>query len=546
MKKNKKKKSFEQFTIEEDKFSDDETMIMTYAIIDKNICTFIYNKYKSGQIKTKYFSKHAQEVFKWILQYYGKYQDAPKRHMDDIYQGYKKSLGSRASIINELLNGYFQYYAGLKDDDYNVEFIKKDVIPRFVKRNAAEILIDELKDNLDRDDLEQVDRSLNKYTDITEEEDPELGTVIPGQLIYIKKYYTEEKDKSALFTMNNPYGHLIGPIYRGKLYAFTGIEKSLKTFNMQDVGIYGVLYHKLKVLDINLEMPKEDKEERFWQRTGNFAVDKEHSGRIIYPIFDCENNQYGTCQILKRKLNKKDLLRNQDDLVSYLDRKDWKICSKCRDEKTRANAHKNKRFIPAIWFKESNVKMITESRITRKMKYLESSGIGNYRIKCFPRFSATLDEIITFIHQYIMNKNFKPDIIILDYPDITAPIQGKLMDRANIDYNWKTIAGLTSQLNCAIFVADQAIKAERNKRSLTNMCTSESKTKDAHLDVRISLNRTELEEELGLERVGILFKRKGRKTNAEVMLTQRIETGHVIMDCEWWFNQNTSYPVKRS
>ena len=124
------------------------------------------------------------------------------------------------------------------------------------------------------------------------------------------------------------------------------------------------------------------------------------------------------------------------------------------------------------------------------IKY-KSKDRTNYRIKCFPRFSATLDEIIEYSNQYEQNKNFKPHIYIFDYPDITAPVQGKLMDRANIDYNWKVISGFAQKKDAAVFVADQAIKAERGKRSLTNMCTSESKTKDAHLDVRISLNRTE-------------------------------------------------------
>lgn len=536
----------EPFTIEEDQYANDENTIITYAITDDNVCGFIYNKYKSKQIKTKYFSRYVQDIFRWIIQYYGKHQKAPKIHLEDIFNGYRKSLGNRTEIIEEILNNYFHVYNSIKDDDYNPEFIKGDVIPRFVKKNAAETLIDDIQDDLDRDDLESINKSLSRFTDITEDEDPELGTVAPGQLFYVKKYYTQEKDNNILFTHNSALGQLIGPIYRCKLYAFTGVEKALKSYCMQELGHHGVMYHKCKVLDINLEMPVEDKEERYWQRLGGMAIDREHSGKIIHPIFDCENNQFGTCQILKRKVNKNDLLKSMDDLVSFQDRKDWKICTKCRfDTNVRANAHRHKRFIPAIWFKTTNVKMMTESRISRKVKNLESFGIGNYRMKCFPRFKATVDEIVAYVEQYKRVKKFNPDIIIIDYPDIMAPVHGKLMDRANIDHNWKIVAGLATQWNCAIFVADQAIKADRNKRSLTNMSTSESKTKDAHLDVRISLNRTEHEEELGLERMGILFRRKGRKTNTEIMLTQRIETGNVIMDCEWWHNQNITYPVMK-
>ena len=75
------------------------------------------------------------------------------------------------------------------------------------------------------------------------------------------------------------------------------------------------------------------------------------------------------------------------------------------------------------------------------------------------------------------------------------------------------------------------------------MCTSESKTKDAHLDLRITLNTTDIEYDLGLQRIGMLFRRKGKCLNSEIMLTQRRETGNMILDSEWWFNNNTHYPT---
>ena len=58
-------------------------------------------------------------------------------------------------------------------------------------------------------------------------------------------------------------------------------------------------------------------------------------------------------------------------------------------------------------------------------------------------------------------KNFKPDIILLDYPDILAPIEGSLMDRFNIDYNFKKVSGLSQELNCAMIIGDQAVKGAR-------------------------------------------------------------------------------------
>ena len=89
-------------------------------------------------------------------------------------------------------------------------------------------------------------------------------------------------------------------------------------------------------------------------------------------------------------------------------------------------------------------------------------------------------------------------------------------------------------MNCSTIVADQAVKTARDKYSISRDDTSESKTKDAHLDTRITLNMTGDEEELGISRFGLLYRRRGRTTRDQVMALQRRETGEMMLDTEWW------------
>src|SRR3989304_1519461 len=91
-------------------------------------------------------------------------------------------------------------------------------------------------------------------------------------------------------------------------------------------------------------------------------------------------------------------LVHADNIISWYDRKNWKICQKCRTEgRERFNSSKDQRFIPAIWYKKSKIKPLTERRLIRQINARSIYGLGNYRIKCFPRFSAKLDEIITYV-----------------------------------------------------------------------------------------------------------------------------------------------------
>jgi hypothetical protein len=524
---------------------EDEWLILSHMIMNNEIMQYIYQKYKSGQIKTKHFGLYFQHVFRWLVRYFKEYERAPKQTIQEVYNYNKQAMNKEtADIIAEYLDRLATEFSKFKEDGIDPEFIKKEIIPRFQKRMEAELVIDQLTKKLERNEVDDIGKVVDSFTQMSdEEEDPDLGTAKPGSIQAVRKYYSEEKDQNVLFRMPGAVGEFMGPICKSKLYAITGIEKSGKTWTAQEIGRTGVIYNKLKWLDINLEMPTEDKEERFWQRETGFAIDEDHAGKIVFPIFDCQNNQHGTCEVLRKPLNKNALLLYPEDIAAYDENKRWQVCTKCRGERTRSNAKRTKRFVPAIWFKTKRIKVMTERRLYSGIKAKQPYGIGNYRIKCFPRFSATLDDVIEYIYRYIRKKNFKPHGITIDYPDIMAPIQGVLMDRFNIDYNWKKIAGLSQELDCAIFVADQGVKAARNKRSLDVMDTSESKTKDAHIDMRLTLNKTLLEYELGLERLGMLFRRKGRLHSAEIMMTQRLETGNVILDSEWWFDKSKDYQV---
>lgn len=536
--------------IEVERFKpEDEWLILSHMIMSDEVIANCVQKYQNRILKTKLFSPYFQPLFRWLNQYYDKYEKAPRQSIGNVFAFHKTNLGEeKAEIIETYLDRLADEYVSYQEAEIDSNFIIKEVVPRFIKKQEAMALLEKLRSGIDADRLDLVEESLRKaekqLLQIDEDEDdPDLGTSTPGRVGAVRRYYGEEKDKLAMYRMPGAVGQFMGPVYRGSLYAVTGVEKSGKTHFMQEVGYQAAFHHKLKVLDINLEMHVEEKQERFWQRVSKMALEEDSAGNLLVPVFDCENNQWGTCEVRKRPLNKKPLITSPDDFILFAQRKSWKVCEKCRFKKVRANQKREKRFIPTIWFRVSKVKLMTETRVVRALKKLEPFGLDRYRVKCFPRFSATLKDIEYYIKAYIQKHNFRPDVILLDYPDIMAPVEGNLMDRFNIDYNWKRCAGMAHELNSAVFVADQAIKSGRVMQSLDVMSTSESKTKDAHIDMRLTLNKSKAENELGLQRLGMLFRRKGKLRTSEVMMTQRLETCHPLLDSEWWFTVKERYQV---
>lgn len=515
-----------------------------------DILNFTHTKFKKGALKPEYFNQYNRIILKILLDYWERYKHAPGTNIQNLFKDRKDDFDNdTAGVLEAYLDRFAEEHILVNDHQVNVDFFKKEVIPKFIEKQCLEELINKIQLRHDLNDFEEIKNEIKRFSEITdsEEEDECLGTVIPGNVTVIKKFFQENRlEKNNLFMLPGQIGRLIGPFRRGGLYAITGTEKGGKTHMMLEIGYQGLIFNRLKVLDISLEMQSDDKMIRFWQRMGHYALDKYTSGKQLIPVFDCQNNQYGTCKVKDQKPNSKALLRSENDEVEFYERPEWKICTDCRKNTFSIDSRKiqkNKKFIPAIWFREIEIKPITERRILSSIKRFRHFGLKNYRIKSFPRFMASFDDIDAYINDYIKISKFIPDVIILDYPDIMRPIEGKILDRHNIDYNWKSSALLAQKLNAAVIIADQTKKEARNSQSISRIDTSEDKRKDAHIDLRITLNKTDQEDQRGLQRIGTLFKRKGKTYNYEVMALQNLITCNPLIDSEIWFQNNLYYPT---
>lgn len=543
--------------ITEDKVEPErEWIIIHHSIMIDEVLAFVYSKNQEKQISKYFFNEYDRIIYQWLIDYYASYKKAPKLNIQNIFDARKSELDEdRSYIIEKRLDSFAEDYKNnyTFENELNYDFIKQNIIPKFVFEKKLDVLRSEIDVGTKRSiDHEKILESVEKFKDFDFEDDEndDYGVVIPGSQERIDNYFNKDFDK-GLFSMPGVIGRYLGPFYRGGVYAITGTEKSGKTIFMQEICYQAVIFNGLKVFLINLEMPSEDLEERIWCRAGGFTNVRSSAGYKLYPIIDCLNNQLGTCKVLKQLPNIKRLLRSLTNEVSYNERLDWQVCTKCRIRKYEINAKREpseKRFIPAIWYKEKKIPFITKSKTEKAIRKLNHFGFRNYRIRTFPASSVNFEDVYHIYNKYCTKKNFKPDVVVLDYPDILQPINGKLLDRQNIDFNWTKCRQFAQEENIALMIADQTNREARNSRSIKAADTSEDKRKDSHINMRITINRTTQEEELGLQRVGMLFRRKGKKSSSEVMLFQMMETCNPLLDsCIWPHVSWLKYPtVKES
>ena len=511
-----------------------EYSLLGMMIMNDEVMSSAYSRYKSGALKTRHFTEHYKPVFRWLVRYYNEHQKAPKSTIQKIYEKRKVSLSKeKQDIVKDYLERLSEEY----EPETNPDYIRKEVLPDFIRERELDQRIQKAQMELDSGDYSKAERTISTYQVVpSEDEDAELGTITPYTLEDVTYGFDPANKLKEAFRFSGDMHRLVGPLCASWLVAIAGTEKAGKSYILQEIGYEAALYQKKKVLVINIELSAPVARNRLWRRISKTA-NKRYAGWSHKPLLDCQNNQYHTCladSVKIKRMNKKPLFRTQDETISInsiTKNHKWKVCTKCKDDNSsRKNAAKNKRFVPAIWYKKVKVREITELRVKNAIRNKKFSNLSNFRMKCFPRFTVTFTETKDYIMRYIDKTGWKPDIIIYDYLDILLP-EGNLEGRFAVDDVWKRASGLAGELDCLVFTADQSTKGGRIQYALDQMSTSESKTKDSHLDVRIAFSNTDDEKDLGLIRSNVVFHRHELfNVRREVLLTQRIATAQPMLD----------------
>lgn len=527
-----------------------EWIIISNAIMIDEILAYVDLKFKQKQLAYNYFNPNNVIILKWLLDYFEKFNKSPGPvDLQNIFDLNRKKLGEdTAIVIEEILDRYAEEFNDIAKIKPSIDHLKKKVIPDFAKLRAGEILKRNIELCIDTNRPEDIGKAIDNHPRFTIDDETDFGVSIPGSDQAVNEYFSSNMG-TQLFQLDGDLGKLIGPFYRGASYAITGVEKRGKSYFAQNVGYFAVMFKRLKSLNISLELPTRMLNRRTWCRAGNYTSSKGSVGLNLIPVFDCINNQLGTCGVRRQKLNFKNLFRSIDNVVQYYDRPDWKVCTSCRNKHSSKEYYslpENRRFIPAIWFVEKEIKLLNKFRIRKTNNMLKFFNFNNLRNRAYSTSSVNFDEIYDFIKNYSDKTRFYPDVIIIDYPDILQPVEGKYSDRHSIDYNWSNCRKLAQELNVVLLLPDQTKMESREGRSIKETGTSENKLKDAHIDLRITLNSNWQEYQLGIQRVGTLFKREGELSNQEVMLLQNNAVGNRMVDSCFWPHTWLKYPTVKT
>lgn len=117
----------------------------------------------------------------------------------------------------------------------------------------------------------------------------------------------------------------------------------------------------------------------------------------------------------------------------------------------------------------------------------------------YPNTSISINGISGVLDRWARD-GWRPDVIVIDYADILAPIDGKIDTRFQIDATWRGMRQLSQRLHCLVITASQTNAASYDVETIGAKHFSEAKSKRAHVTGTVSINRSDAEKKMGIYR----------------------------------------------
>lgn len=505
------------FTREEILDGDIEKRIITGLIVDTKFC-----RDAIPILRNKYFQiDYAKKVALWIQDYYKKYKKAPGKDIQSIFQAEEKLLKpADAGIIEEFLKELSNQYE--QDSNFNSEYLL-DQTYKYAETRSYEILKEQIEGCLLQGKIDKAGDAIRNFSKVAKEIS---RWVNPFEKEEVNKTLDDDSADN-LFKLPGALGQLIGMLKREWLIAVMGPMKRGKSFYAWEIA-YHALIARLKVAVFSLEMNSTQFKKRIYKRMTAMA---EQGGEYDYPVFDCLHNQNGSCLKTERR-NRRALMNKDGTIPIYSQDNKYRPCDYCRQ-------NKKKDYQVAWWWRTQKQKEdLTTEAISKKVKIFKRLYGDNLRLMCHPPFSASFDDLITDLDNLEYTENFVPDVILIDYFDITAKTTDD--ERSDANTKWQRGKHLAGVRKALVINCNQSNRDSIDKKNINQKNTGEDIRKLAHVDALFVLNQVLDEKIGGRVRIDTLVHRHDEASEkGQVIVLQQLKLGQPFLDSEWAANKKS-------
>lgn len=385
----------------------------------------------------------------WAVDHYRKYKRPPGPSLATYFDKWAET-GRDKDVIAAM-----EIFLGGLDAEY--ETLKKTLSPDFLidaagdlfNRAAADRLRERVAVDLENGDVKKALERIKKFNPV------ELGngsgfSPLGSESEMIAAF---ENVGEVLIAYPDALGKFFGTsLGRDSFIAFMGAEKSGKSFWLMDLAVRAVEQHRNTAFFEVGDMSQNQVLRRFGVR---FAEQPIHAGPVTIPV----SIDSGDPPAVGTRIES-----FPDDLTAEMA---WNAVRRA-----------GRRY-----------------------------GADRLRLSVHPNSSISVAGIEAQLEGWARD-GWTPDVVVIDYADILAPLSGTGETRDQINATWKALRALSQRFHCLVVTATQTDAASYVTKLLKRSNFSEDKRKYAHVTGMVGINRTTEDKDAGLYRLNFVVLRE--------------------------------------
>jgi hypothetical protein len=481
-------------------------------------------------------SKEAKIIISWCIEYFKKYNKAPKQDIMDIYMQKirEKNIPEKnAAFIEEILED-LSFEA--QKEQINIQYLS-DQLVQYSKACKMLGYAEQIQDEVQNGNIQEAEKLLTSY--IPPQTLKSNGVTPLGEVQQIKDAFLNVLD--PVIKLPGDLGDMINhTLTRDSFVALLGQNKSGKSFWLMYLALRAARQNK-KVLFLQCgDMSQAQMERRFGIYFGGKSDLNKYCGDLLVPVIDCVHNLTGKCELRHRaggqdapgpfsQFKPKALRKTWDFKFNeytkvFKDYQEHEPCTECRrDKDLRGN------YSGSIWYKIRNTVNPLTWKDVYKLNKKFSKLLNNIKLVTYPSDRLTMSGIYAEC-EILERQGFIPEVVVVDYIDLMASerYDNNLQTREKINKIWQAARTLSQEKRILLLTATQSDTAGFTKINLSKDNFSDSRTKLDHVTAMYGLNCTREERIKGVMRVNDIAGRETEGTNM-VYVTHRLQLGKPVL-----------------
>lgn len=439
--------------------------VLTAMIVDRAVLARVAASWlKEGLFKDTW----CNQIGNWCVEYFLKYSKPPKKQIEALFESWATETPDKETVklVERFLTGLSDEYKALAAE-VNSEYII-DLAGKHFNTVRLERLADAIQGDVTAGKLDLAQKRVNTFGRV------EMGRGTAVNVLCDKEAMRKafESKKAPLIVYPGAVGRMFDDAFeRDAFVVFQGPEKRGKSWWLIDVSWRAMEQGRKVAFFAVGDMSQDQVMRRYMTRASKRPL---KSTKSKDPKFPDKPVRYPT----------------------YLSRVPESPFATADVEERH---FKHDLSLETAWRACQAVVKKTKSR-------------DLLRLSVHPNSSINIHGIAYQLQQW-EHTGWTPDVVIIDYADIIAPLPGYKESRDQVNQTWMGLRGLSQSLHCCLVTATQSDADSYDADVITAGNFSEDKRKNAHVTAMFGLCQTTDEKAQGIMRINRIQFRENEFTS---------------------------------